>query len=166
MGNGEIGAWPTQRVPDGNGNPFALRVDGRRGGTQAGLHFVVGNPAREIVATERVVVDVVGHHAAHQVVSVIEQQWFPGTPQDGFVGGNAPPLQQHSQFFRSRQQPFELPGSLLQFDPTAVSPLKDRIEVPAHDGPIGTPGDPSFKIGRYRDAQLERRIGLTIELLD
>ncbi len=51
--------------------------------------------------------------------------------------GAAEPAQHDPQFLGRCEKPFQFPGPLFQFDPTAVSTLKNRIEVSAHYRAVG-----------------------------
>ena len=70
-----------------NGDALALRVD--RAPRRRAIAVCTSSSAmrlREIVAADRVLVDVVGHHAGHQVVRLVEEHRLPGPPEDFVIG--------------------------------------------------------------------------------
>ena len=105
----------------------------------------------------------IGHHAGSQVVSLVEEHRFPGAPQERVVWRGAEPGGQRGKLFGGQEQPFDIPRRLLQLDATAVSALKDRVEIIRHDRVVCPPRDDPGKLARDGSANGESSIGQPVK---
>ena len=118
-----------------NRDLLAPGVDLRVQLPQLGLDLVRGDPSGEIVAADNVFVDMIGHHAGHAVVGLIEDQRFPGLPEDAIVGPGTQPMGQHAQFFARGQEALGSPASAASARSAAIGALEHRVEFPLEHRP-------------------------------
>src|SRR5438094_7237298 len=85
---GDIRAWPAQRVEHRDGDALAARVDAGRETFPTCLENFLGQPLRKVVAAHGVFIDVIGHDARSEVVSLVEEHRFPGAPEHRIVGSS------------------------------------------------------------------------------
>ncbi len=107
-----IRAPPTERIEDDHRHPFPASVNARNEVFPPACDHLLRQTLREIVAAHGILVHVVGHNARCQIVGLVEEHRFPGTPkhliacriQAGFrLLGSAKEVRQRAQFF-GRQQ--------------------------------------------------------------
>ena len=97
---------------------------------------------------------------------LVEEHRLPGSPDIFIVWRLSQRLEQHPQLLRSGEPSFKFSGPLFQLNPAAVGALEDGIQFSADDRTVGTLSHEFLIIGGDGQAEVERRVGLAVELLN
>src|SRR2546428_8633352 len=97
---------------------------------------------------------------------LIEEDRFPGAPNHFVIERLPEPLRERAQFLRGEEQLFQSTGCLFQFNPAAVSALKNGIEIAADHRRARAFCNYGLEVCRHGVTNREWSIRQAIELLD